>query len=213
MPDQNQNQAPAPTSQAPTPAPTSQNQAQPPAKKSKVGLIIVIVILVVIILFGVGGYLAYRYAKNKVNNALNLSSSTSSTSSTTGSTGSTTEETGDSVDDIYNSTKDTTPTTGLGVEVNGELKTTLAEVFGGAKLSEWMDLGDGTVLTYTLKRQIVATDYAKIETAFVNKGYVKSINYTTDQDFSVSFSKAGKDISLVGTVEEQRISATIYLSS
>jgi hypothetical protein len=206
MPDQNQN---------PTPAPTSQNQGQPvQGKKSNVGLIIVIVILVILILFGVGGYLAYRYAKNKVNNVLNSASTTgSTTSSGTTSSGDSAQNTANSVADTYNSAKDTTPTTGLGVEVNGEIKTTLAEVFGGAKLSEWMDLGSGTVLTYTLKRQITTSDYAKVETAFINKGYVKSVNYTTDQDFSVYFSKNGKDILLGGTVGEQKVSATISQSS
>lgn len=204
MPDQNQNPAPAPT-----------NQGQPvQGKKSNVGLIIVIVILVLLILFGVGGYFAYRYAKNKVNNALNSATSTTGTTSsgTTGS-GESAQNTANSVADTYNSAKDTTPTTGLGVEVNTEIKATLAEVFGGAKLSEWMDLGDGTILTYTLKRQVTASDYAKIETAFVNKGYVKSVNYTTDQDFSVYFTKGGKQILLGGTVGEQKVSATISQAS
>ena len=205
MPDQNQSQAPAQ-------APVSQNQGQNAGsgKKSNTCLIVGIVILVILVILGVGGYFAFRYAKNKVSTALNTSSTTST--DTTGSNDSA-QNTANSIADSYNTAKDTTPTTGLGVEVNGEIKTTLAEVFGGAKLTEWMDLGDGTVLAYILKRQITTTDYSKIETAFVNKGYVKSVNYTTDQDFSVYFSKNGKDILLGGTVGDQKISATISQSS
>ena len=209
MPDQNQTQTPAPT-QTPPPAATgepaaNQTQGAPAPKKSNAAVIVIVIILVVLVVLGVGGYLAFRYAKNKVNKTLN--SVTSSTSSTSSS--GTAQNTANSVADTFNAAKDTAPTSGLGLEINSELKTILTGVFGGAKISEWMDLGDGTVLTYTVKRLITTDDFAKVETAFVSKGWVKSSNYNTDSDFSIDFTKSGKDLRTSGTVGEQRVSATV----
>lgn len=205
MPDQSQNAAPAPTSpnQNPAPAPVNQNQNQPQGKKSNVGLIVVIVILVVLILFGVGGYLAYRYAKNKVNNALNTATSTTGTTSSDSAT-----NTANSIADTYNSAKDLTPVSSVGVEINTEVKSIISGVFGGAKLSSEMDLGDTASLTYTIKRLIAATDYTAVESAFIAKGWVKVGSYNTSSDFSLDFTKNNISLSVSGSDKGQEVTAT-----
>lgn len=213
MPEQSQSQTPAPApAQAPTPAPTNQSQSQGSGKKSNACLIIVIIGLVVLVLLGVGGYLAYRYAKNKVNKALNSATSTSSTSSTTESSDSATN-TANSIADTFNSAKDITPVSAIGAQINAEVKATISGVFGGAKLSSEMDLGSASSLTYTIKRQITTADYTAVETAFIGKGWVKVGSYNTDSGFSLDFTKNNISLSVSGNDKGQEVSATASQAS
>ena len=176
-------------------------------------MIVVIVILVVLILFGVGGYFAYRYAKNKVNNALDSTSSTSSTSSSSTTGSDSAQNTANSIADTYNSAKDIAPVSSVGIEINTEAKAVIGGVFGGAKLSSEMDLGDTAILTYTVKRLITTTDYTAVESAFINKGWVKVSSYNTDSDFALDFSKNNISLSVSGSDKGQEVTATASRTS
>jgi len=201
MPDQNQTQAvPQPVQQQP------QQQGQP--KKSNACLIVVIVAVGLLIILGVGGYFTYRYLKGKVTDTLKNSStsSTSSGGSTSTSSGETTDQT---VTNDYNNAKAVTPTTDMSKAAQSDIEAVIKPIFGGAKLTEWMNLNSSEAMTFLLPRKVTSADFAAIDNGFIQKGYSRNANYTTSEDTSVYFTKSNIEILLGCTAGEVKVSATV----
>lgn len=189
-------------------APAAGNAGTGAPKKSNACMIIVIILLVLLVLGGVGGYLAYRYVKNKVNNVVDTAkTSTSSSSSTTTTTDSTSSD--QEVKNNYNNTAAVTATSVSGKTYSTEIAGILSPIFGGAKLSEWMDLNGSDSMTFLVPRKVTAADFASIENGFVAKGYSKNANYTTSTDMSIYFDNATVEILTGTTVGESTVRATV----
>lgn len=176
-------------------------------KKSNACTIIVIIVLALLVLGGVGGYLAYRYVKGKVKNVVDTATNTtSSVSTTTTTTGTSSDQ---EVKNNYNNTNAVTATSTQGKTYSSEIAGILNPIFGGAKLSEWMDLSGSDAMTFLVPRKVTAADFATIESAFVAKGYSKSANYTTSTDMSIYLDNSTVEILLGSTVGEATVRATV----
>lgn len=204
MADQVQPKAAAPAQTAP-----AANTTTAP-KKSNTCMIVVIILLVLLVLGGVGGYLAYRYVKGKVksvvDNAGNTSSSYSSTTTTTTTTSSSSDQ---EVKNNFNNTNPVTATSTQGKTYSTEVSGILTPIFGGAKLSEWMDLNGGDSMTFLVPRKVTAADFTAIENGFIAKGYSKTSNYTTSTDMSVYFDNSTVEILVGTTVGEATVRTTV----
>lgn len=198
MTDQNQAQAPVQN--------TGSSSGQQPGKKSNTCLIIVIIVLVLLVLAGVGGYLGYRYVKNKVKDAVDTSTSSSSSSDTTTTTSSSSDQ---EVKNNYNNTNAVNPTSTQGKTYSSEIIGILSPIFGGAKLSEWMDLSGSDAMTFLLPRKVTSSDFTSIESGFIAKGYSKNANYTTSDEMSIYFDNSTVEILVGCTVGEATVRATV----
>jgi len=198
----------APAEQAKQAPAASAGNGTGTAKKSNTCMIIVIIVLVLLVLGGVGGYLAYRYVKGKVKNVVdNASTSTSSsTSPTTTTTGSSSDQ---EVKNNYNNTDAVIATSALGKTYSSEIAGILTPIFGGAKLTEWMNLNDGDTMTFLVPRKVTSADFTTLENGFIAKGYSKSTNYTTSTDMSVYFTNSSVEISVSITAEEATVRTTV----
>lgn len=204
MADQVQPKEAAPVQAAQT-APAGNGASTP--KKSNTCVIIVIIVLVLLVLGGVGGYLAYRYVKGKVKNVADNATTSSNTSSSTTTTDS--SSTDQEVKNNYNNTNAVTPTSDFGKTNSKVIGDILSPIFGGAKLSEWIDLNDSNSMGFLVPRKITSSDFATIESAFIAKGYSKDANYTTSDEMSVYFSNSSVEILLGCTVGEATIRTTV----
>jgi len=190
-------------------APTQASAASgaKPAKKSNTCMIIVIIVLVLLVLAGVIGFFAYRYVKNKVNDVVDTATTSKVDTSTTTTTDSTNSD--QEVKNNYNNTSAVSPTSDMGKTYSAEIEGILKPIFGGAKLTEWMDLNDGNTMGFLVPRKIASTDFATLETAFVNKGYSKDANYTTSDEMSLYFSNSSVQILLGCVSGEAVVRATV----
>jgi hypothetical protein len=196
--EEQQTAAPAPSPAPAAPAPSQPAPAAAPAPskgKSNTGLVVLIVVLVILgVLIG-GGYLAYRWVKGKVTNAISENGVTTTTSD--GST----VTTATSGSDDYGSSKDLTPADSFGVGVNNDIKPALATVAGGAKLNTVSSEASGAALYYLTKNTLKTSDGQSISAELQKKGYTQDSITTSSDGFLLSMTKGTTSLIISGSGE------------
>lgn len=131
------------------------------------------------------------------------------------SAGGGTEETAQTPEQIYNAAEEVDMANKLVQSANSEIKPILNEVFGGAKLtqylSNYMGFGENSgMVQFTLKRMVASGDGSKLTAALTAAGYTIVSSGKSDSTTSVTAEKSNKQYNFIFDDETQEISVVIF---
>lgn len=133
------------------------------------------------------------------------------------SAGGGTEETAQTPEQIYNATEEVDMANQFVKDTNTEVQPILAQVFGGAKLTEYLSnyfgMGEGSGMAqFTLKRMVASGDGNKLTTALTGDGYTILSSGKSDNTTSVIAEKNGKQYTFSFDDETQEITVVIFVA-
>jgi hypothetical protein len=100
-------------------------------------------------------------------------------------------------------------------EIKGEMGSVISDVFGGAKVSSYLNnylgMGEGTgMVEFITKKTTTAGDLNKLTSAFTSKGFSIITSGVGDGEASLMMSKDNSQYTLTYTVGEQEIGVVIF---
>lgn len=132
-------------------------------------------------------------------------------------TGGGTEEAAQTPEQIYNAAEEVDATNALVLNAKSEIKPILAEIFGGAKLTQYlnnyMGMGEGSgMVQFTLKRMVASGDGNKLTAALTAAGYTIAASGKSEGTTSVTAEKDSKQYNFTFDDETQEISVIVFVT-